>query len=57
MVRLAFRLIELKRLSVENVIVIEREIEAGGISDIVAYPFGLREYSRLLKGPQYAEKM
>lgn len=48
---------ELKRLSVENVIVIEREIEAGGIPRHCGhYPFGLREYSRLLKGPQYAEK-
>ena len=48
---------ELKRLSVENVVVLEREAEAGGIPRHCGhYPFGLREYGRLLKGPQYAKR-
>lgn len=48
---------ELKRSGINQVIVLERESEAGGIPRHCGhYPFGVREYSRLLKGPQYAAK-
>lgn len=48
---------ELKRLSVGTVVVLEREAEAGGIPRHCGhYPFGFREYGRLLKGPQYAKR-
>ncbi len=46
---------ELKRQNVNKVVVLEREQEAGGIPRHCGhYPFGLREYHRLLKGPDYA---
>jgi len=48
---------ELMRLKVGKVVVLEREPEAGGIPRHCGhYPFGLREYGRLFKGPQYAKK-
>ena len=48
---------ELKELEVGHVVVLERENEAGGIPRHCGhYPFGLREYGRLLKGPQYAKR-
>lgn len=48
---------ELKRLKIENVVVLEREAAAGGIPRHCGhYPFGIREYGRLLKGPEYARK-
>ncbi|MBD9514266.1 NAD(P)/FAD-dependent oxidoreductase [Pseudomonas sp. PDM22] len=47
--------IELKRLGVARVMVLERESEAGGIPRHCAHPpFGFREYGRLLTGPAYA---
>jgi len=48
---------ELKRLGVDSVVVIEREQTAGGIPRHCGhYPFGVREYGRLLRGPDYARK-
>jgi len=48
---------ELKRQNVGDVIVLEREAEAGGIPRHCGhYPFGVREYGQLLKGPAYAAK-
>ncbi|SNY91298.1 Thioredoxin reductase [Cohaesibacter sp. ES.047] len=48
---------ELKREGVSRVIILERESEAGGIPRHCGhYPFGLREYKRLLKGPDYAHR-
>ena len=48
---------ELKRLGVARVVVLEREKSAGGIPRHCGhYPFGVREYGRLLKGPEYAAR-
>ncbi len=48
---------ELRRLSIGKVIVLERESQAGGIPRHCGhYPFGIREYGRLLKGPDYARR-
>lgn len=48
---------ELKRCSVARVVVLEREKTAGGIPRHCGhYPFGIREYGRLLKGPDYAKR-
>ena len=48
---------ELKRLGVVHIVVLEREKQAGGIPRHCGhYPFGLREYRRLLKGPGYARR-
>lgn len=48
---------ELKRLRVQNVVVLEREDNAGGVPQHCGhFPFGVREYGRLLKGPEYAHK-
>lgn len=47
--------IELKRLGIATVTVLEREHEAGGIPRHCAHPpFGIREHGRLLTGPAYA---
>jgi len=49
---------ELKRLGVSRVAVIEREPIAGGIPRHCGHsPFGMREFMRVLSGPQYAKKM
>lgn len=48
---------ELRRLGVSDVVVIEREPEAGGAPRHCGhFPFGLREYGRLMKGPDYARQ-
>ncbi|MDM7933663.1 FAD/NAD(P)-binding oxidoreductase [Tabrizicola sp.] len=48
---------ELRHLGVGDVVVIERETEAGGVPRHCGhYPFGLREYGRLMKGPDYARR-
>jgi NADPH-dependent 2,4-dienoyl-CoA reductase/sulfur reductase-like enzyme len=48
---------ELKRLGVAKVVVLEREKTAGGIPRHCGhYPFGIWEYQRLLKGPDYAAR-
>jgi len=49
---------ELRRLGVEDVVVLEREPEAGGVPRHCGhYPFGVRELKRVLKGPDYARKL
>ena len=49
---------ELKRLGVGDVLVLEREAEAGGVPRHCGhYPFGWREFRRVLKGPDYARRL
>lgn len=48
----------LARLGAGRVVVIEREAQAGGIPRHCGhYPFGMREFHRLLKGPDYAARL
>ena len=48
---------ELRRLGVEQVVVLERDEEAGGVPRHCGhFPFGIREFGRLLKGPGYARR-
>ncbi|MBE9638847.1 NAD(P)/FAD-dependent oxidoreductase [Salipiger mangrovisoli] len=48
---------EARRLGAKNVVVLEREQSAGGVPRHCGhYPFGLREYGRLMKGPDYARR-
>ncbi len=50
--------IELKKRGVARVVVLEREPEAGGIPRQCGHPpFGMREFKRILTGPQYAKKL
>ncbi len=50
--------IELKRCGVSRVVVLERESEAGGIPRHCGHPpFGMREFKRILTGPNYAKKL
>jgi flavin-dependent dehydrogenase len=43
---------ELRRQGIDNVVVLEREKDAGGIPRHCGhYPFGIMEYGKLLKGP------
>jgi len=49
---------ELRRLGVDNVVVLEREAEAGGVPRHCGhYPFGVWEMKRLMKGPDYARAL
>lgn len=49
--------ISLKKAGINNVVVIERETEAGGIPRHCGHiAFGFKKYKRLLTGPQYAKK-
>ena len=49
---------ELRALGVEDVVVLEREPEAGGVPRHCGhYPFGLREFKRVMKGPDYARAL
>lgn len=49
---------ELRRLGIGGVVVLERESEAGGVPRHCGhYPFGLREFGRVLKGPDYARRL
>ncbi|BBP76766.1 hypothetical protein PHLH7_28700 [Pseudomonas sp. Ost2] len=49
--------VALKRRGVQRVVIIEREAEAGGIPRHCGHPpFGLREYGRILSGPDYARR-
>jgi len=49
---------ELRRLGVAQVLVLEREPAAGGIPRHCGhYPFGMREVHRLLRGPDYAQRL
>ena len=48
----------LKRLGIEQVTLIEREAEAGGIPRHCGHPpFGMREFGRVLDGPRYARRL
>jgi NADPH-dependent 2,4-dienoyl-CoA reductase/sulfur reductase-like enzyme len=48
----------LRAAGVERVLVIEREAAAGGTPRHCGhYPFGLREFRRLLRGPDYAARL
>ncbi|MBI5117563.1 FAD-dependent oxidoreductase [Candidatus Poribacteria bacterium] len=48
----------LERLGVESVLVLEREQECGGAPRHIESPnFGLREFHRLMRGPDYAAGM
>ncbi len=49
--------LELKKLGVKNVLVAERENEPGGIPRMCGHiGFGLRDFSRVMTGPNYAYK-
>ncbi len=49
---------ELCRLGVGQVTVLDRESSAGGIPRHCGHPpFGLREFRRMLKGPEYAQRL
>ncbi|WP_456386549.1 NAD(P)/FAD-dependent oxidoreductase [Profundibacter sp.] len=49
---------ELKRLGVDDVVVLEREPIAGGVPRHCGhYPFGVRELKRVMKGPDYARTL
>jgi len=49
---------ELKRRGLARVIVLDREPEAGGIPRHCGHPpFGMREFKRILTGPEYAQKL
>jgi len=49
--------VTLKKAGIDNIIVIERESEAGGIPRHCGHiAFGFKKYKRVLTGPQYANK-
>lgn len=49
---------ELRRRGVARVLVLDREGEAGGIPRHCGhYPYGLREFRRLMRGPDYARRI
>ncbi|MGR3617124.1 MAG: NAD(P)/FAD-dependent oxidoreductase [Paracoccaceae bacterium] len=48
----------LREAGIEDVVVFEREPQAGGIPRHCGhYPFGMREFGRFLKGPDYAARL
>ncbi len=48
----------LRQIGVEDVVVLERDVEAGGVPRHCGhYPFGVRELGRVLKGPHYARTL
>jgi len=50
--------LELKKWGVTNVLVLEREAQAGGATRHCGHPpFGIREYKRILTGPVYARRL
>ena len=50
--------ITLKKQGIEQVVILEREAEAGGIPRHCGHPpFGFREFSRIYTGPIYANKL
>ncbi len=50
--------LELKRRGIADIVVLERENEAGGIPRHCGHPpFGVREFSRVLTGPSYARRL
>lgn len=49
---------ELTALGVQDVLVLEREANAGGVPRHCGhYPFGMREFRRMLRGPDYANRL
>lgn len=49
---------QLRRRGVERVVVLDRETEAGGVPRHCGHPpFGMREFHRVLTGPQYAKRL
>ena len=49
--------LELKKLGIKNVVIAERESEAGGIPRMCGHiGFGLRDLYRVMTGPNYAQK-
>ena len=49
---------ELKARGIDNVMVLEREAQAGGVPRHCGhYPFGFWEFKRLMKGPDYARAL
>ena len=49
--------LELKKLGINDVVVAERESEAGGIPRLCGHTgFGLRDFHRVMSGPKYARK-
>jgi thioredoxin reductase len=49
---------ELRRLGIRDVVVLEREQQAGGVPRHCGHPgFGWREFRRILSGPAYAERL
>ena len=49
--------LELKRLGINDVVIAERESEAGGIPRLCGHTgFGLRDFRRLMTGPSYARR-
>jgi glycerol-3-phosphate dehydrogenase len=49
--------LELKKLGIKNIVVAEREYEAGGIPRMCGHiGFGVRDFQRVLTGPVYAQK-
>jgi NADPH-dependent 2,4-dienoyl-CoA reductase/sulfur reductase-like enzyme len=49
---------ELRRRGIERVVVVDREGSAGGIPRHCGhYPFGMREFHRVLRGPDYAARL
>ncbi|HMB48182.1 MAG TPA: FAD-dependent oxidoreductase [Afifellaceae bacterium] len=48
----------LRQCGVGSVVVLERELQAGGIPRHCGhYPFGMREFHKLLRGPDYARRL
>ncbi|MCC6569669.1 MAG: FAD-dependent oxidoreductase, partial [Anaerolineales bacterium] len=49
--------LELKKLGIRDVVIAERESEAGGIPRLCGHTgFGLRDFHRVMTGPSYARK-
>ncbi len=49
---------ELARAGIEDVVLLERESDAGGIPRHCGHsPFGMREFHRILSGPEYARRL
>lgn len=49
--------LELRRLGIRDVVVAERESEAGGIPRLCGHTgFGLRDFRRVMTGPSYAQR-
>lgn len=49
--------ITLKKIGINNIVVLDRETEAGGVPRHCGHPaFGFKEYKRILSGPKYVAK-